>query len=132
MRVPFVVYFAALAYKISTDMAAVGIPPPKYLAFSGNGSRMLKFLSNSSATLEDFFDRAFDVARGATEDNDRLKVFANDNPKPLTARGGTLLHVPVPRSWMGTGRRPRRSLARSRSRPTRRSSPRRSNTSVGS
>ena len=88
MRVPFVIYFAALAYKISTDMAAEGIPPPKYLAFSGNGSRMLKFLSLSTQTLEDFFDAAFDIARGADADGDRLKVFANDDPKPLTARGG--------------------------------------------
>lgn len=93
MRVPFVVYFAALAYKISTDMAAEGIPPPGFLAFSGNGSRMLDFLSNSSQRLEEFFDVAFATARGQDADGDaargqRLKVFASGDPKPLTARGG--------------------------------------------
>ena len=88
MRVPFVVYFAALSYKIATDMAREGIPPPKYLAFSGNGSRMLDYVSTSERTLGRFFDVAFATARGDADDGDALRVFASDDPKPLTCRGG--------------------------------------------
>ena len=91
MRVPFVLFFAALSFRIARDLAEAGVDAPQYLAFSGNGSRMLNFVSRDARALQRFFTYTFAIARGeAVEPRMPLMVVKHETkaPKQITARGG--------------------------------------------
>lgn len=91
IRVAFVVYFAAMAYRLARDIeSSPGIPAPSALTFSGNGSRMLRFLSKEDRQLERFFTIAYERALTTPPDEPIRLLFKHrsDNPKEVTAKGG--------------------------------------------
>ncbi len=91
MRVPFVVFFAALVFRIARDLQAEEIIDPRYLAFSGNGSRMLNYVTRNEEALATFFTTAFALARGQRVDPDADTMVVKheqEQPKQMTAKGG--------------------------------------------
>ncbi len=90
MKVPVMVYFASLIYRTAHDLEASDkVDGIGYLAFSGNGSRMLQLLSSSKPILREFFNAAYNAALEGTGSRHKFEVmFVLDKPKEITAKGG--------------------------------------------
>lgn len=88
----FLVFYTAIIYHIAFIMKAKKLGMPRYLAFSGNGSRIISVLANKTV-LESYtklvFTRIFETEYNA----DGLTIVLNrDNPKEVTCKGG-LIHT---------------------------------------
>ncbi len=90
MKVPVMVYFASLIYRTAHDLeASERVDGIGYLAFSGNGSRMLQLLTSSNSILREFFNAAYNTALEMTQSRHSFEVmFVLDKPKEITAKGG--------------------------------------------
>ncbi|MCM1034882.1 MAG: hypothetical protein NC038_00025 [Paludibacter sp.] len=86
----FLVFYSAILYHVAHAMKAKGIDLPQTVAFSGNGSKTLQVISQSSQVQQDFVKKIFEKVYGRTYPNNQrfyLK-FDKDRPKEATANGG--------------------------------------------
>ncbi|GHT50036.1 hypothetical protein AGMMS49982_04610 [Bacteroidia bacterium] len=91
LRYVFIVFYGAIIYYIAKAMKVKGLSKPLTLAFSGNGSKTLRALSDSNAMIGKFAKLIFD---GVFNDGEResapLDVKFEENPKKATCKGGIL------------------------------------------
>lgn len=88
-KVVFLIYYGAIIYHISKLMKEKGYDIPRYITFSGNGSRIIKIITGGSdlTALSDFTKVIFkDVFQKELPYNIELKL--EDNPKEITCKGG--------------------------------------------
>ena len=88
-KIVFLIYYGAIIYHIAKLMKTKGYETPRYLTFSGNGSRTIKIINGGSdlTDLSEFTKLIFrDVFGKELEYNIEIKL--NDNPKEITCKGG--------------------------------------------
>lgn len=88
-KVVFLFYYGAIIYHISKLMKVKGYEVPRFITFSGNGSRVIKIITGGSdlSDLSEFTKVIFkDIYGEELSYNIELKL--EDNPKEITCKGG--------------------------------------------
>jgi hypothetical protein len=88
-KVIFLLFFAAINYHIAKLLKVKNIANPRYITFSGNGSKVLPILSNNTKVLEQFSQLIFQKIYEESYSNHGLEIVIDkENPKEVTCRGG--------------------------------------------
>jgi hypothetical protein len=89
LKYVFVLFYSAILYFIAKAMKIKGLSKPRTLAFSGNGSKTLRILSDDNNTLAKFVKLIFDgVFDGQNDGN--MDIRFEEYPKKATCKGGIL------------------------------------------
>ncbi len=93
IRLVFVLFFTAIMYHVAKLMKARELEKPRYITFSGNGSRVLQFISSSDERISNLAKTIFDeVYRDKGAEDSNLNVYREkDEPKEATCRGGLMM-----------------------------------------
>lgn len=88
-KIVFVIFYSAIIYHLAKIMKAIGEEMPRHIAFSGNGSKVIRILTSSDSTLEKFTKKIFEKVYGQKYPSDGLTILQNvENPKEVTCKGG--------------------------------------------
>ena len=88
-KIVFVIFYAAIIYHLAYIMKAKSLEMPRHIAFSGNGSKVIRILTSSDSTLEKFTKKIFEKVYGEKYPVDGLTILQNEhNPKEVTCKGG--------------------------------------------
>ena len=88
-KIVFIIFYAAIIYHLAHIMKAKSLEMPRHIAFSGNGSKVIRILSSSDSTLEKFTKKIFEKIYGEKYPADGLTILQNENnPKEVTCKGG--------------------------------------------
>lgn len=86
----FILFYTAIIYHIANIMKLKEMKMPRYIAFSGTGSKVLNVISLDSSTLSDFTKIIFEKVYSQSYDTDGLKCIHTENPKEATCKGGVM------------------------------------------
>lgn len=104
-KVVFLIFYAAIIYHVAKLMKNAGLNMPRYICFSGNGSRSINLLDTSrnlkrvSTFAQLLFEKVFNEAEENNEKTHRygegrqassLDIKQVNNPKEVTCKGGIL------------------------------------------
>ena len=93
MRILFIIFYISILYHIAKLMKAKSLEMPRYITFSGNGSRVLQYVSESDSTLSNLAKVVFEKIYEAPLDNDGLQVIRElEKPKEATCKGGLMMN----------------------------------------
>lgn len=88
-KIVFIIFYAAIIYHLARIMKAKSLEMPRHIAFSGNGSKVIRILTSSDSTLEKFTKKIFEKIYGENFPADGLTILQNErNPKEVTSKGG--------------------------------------------
>lgn len=88
-KIVFIIFYAAIIYHLALIMKAKSLEMPRHIAFSGNGSKVIRILTSSNSTLEKFTRIIFEKVYGESYPSDGLTILQNENnPKEVTCKGG--------------------------------------------
>ena len=88
-KIVFVLFYSAIIYHLAHIMKAKSLEMPRHIAFSGNGSKVIRILTSSNSTLEKFTKKIFEEIYGEKYPVDGLTILQNENnPKEVTCKGG--------------------------------------------
>ncbi|MDE0470534.1 MAG: hypothetical protein OXH57_01225, partial [Ekhidna sp.] len=91
-KILFVYLYAAIIYHIAVLMKEKKVELPKYIIFSGTGSKILNIISDSEAILSDFSKLIFENIYKEKFNEDGLSVETEDKiPKEVTCKGGLMM-----------------------------------------
>lgn len=97
-KIVFIIFYSAIIYHLAKIMKAKGEEMPRHIAFSGNGSKVIRVLTSSDKTLEKFTKKIFEKVYSQNYPSDGLTILQNvDNPKEVTCKGG--LSNPLKQSY---------------------------------
>lgn len=91
LKIVFLIFYAGIIYHIAKLMKAKdkNLKMPRYLAFSGNGSKVLRILSSKPAVLSDLAKLIFEKVYGESYPEDGLTIILEqEQPKEATCKGG--------------------------------------------
>ena len=100
MRYVFIIFYGSILYFIAKAMKSKGLVKPKTIAFSGNGARTLRMLSDENDMVEKFAKLIFDGIYGDSEGT--IQVMMETNPKIATCKGGIESPTPQPYDTIGS------------------------------
>lgn len=85
----FLLFYTAIIYHVANICKLRGLPHPRHIAFSGNGSKVLKLISSSiEGVLKDYTMLIFEEVLGKVYDSNGLTLIQNEHPKESTSKGG--------------------------------------------
>lgn len=88
-KIVFIIFYAGIIYHLAHIMKAKSLEMPRHIAFSGNGSKVIRILTTSDSTLEKFTKKIFEKIYGEKYPVDGLTILQNENnPKEVTCKGG--------------------------------------------
>lgn len=88
MRVIFLIFYTAHIYHLAKMMKARGLEKPRFITFSGNGSRVLNLLAHD-AILSDFSKLIFEKIYASPYVGYQLSIEKEEQkPKEATCKGG--------------------------------------------
>ena len=88
-KIVFIIFYAAIIYHLANIMRAKSLEMPRHIAFSGNGSKVIRILTSSDSTLEKFTKKIFEKVYDEDYPADGLTILQNENnPKEVTCKGG--------------------------------------------
>ena len=88
-KIVFIIFYVAIIYHLAHIMKAKSLDMPRHIAFSGNGSKVIRILTSSDNTLEKFTKKIFEEVYGENYPTDGLTILQNEkNPKEVTCKGG--------------------------------------------
>lgn len=97
-KIVFIIFYSAIIYHLAKIMKAKGEDMPRHIAFSGNGSKVIRVLTSSDTTLEKFTKKIFEKVYSQNYSSNGLTILQNvDNPKEVTCKGG--LSNPLKQSY---------------------------------
>lgn len=99
MRYVFIIFYGSILYFIAKAMKAKGLMKPKTIAFSGNGARTLRILSEEDDMVAKFAKLIFDGIYG--DNKGSIQVMMESNPKIATCKGGIENPNPQPYDAIG-------------------------------
>lgn len=90
-KVVFLLFFSSIIYHVARIMNARQMNMPRYISFSGNGSRVISILTEDSKLLEKFTKLIFEKVYGKPYDQSDLTIKYNtEHPKEATCKGGII------------------------------------------
>jgi hypothetical protein len=93
LKILFLLFYTALIYHIAKIMKAKKLKEPRYLTFSGTGSKVLNILIDpkDKSTLEKYTKLIFEKVLERGYDEDGLDIIINvKNPKEVTCKGALI------------------------------------------
>lgn len=81
-------FYVAMMYHIANLMKAKGLDMPRYVTFSGNGSKVLDVLNSDNSVIAEFTKLIFERIYGMSYSIDGLDIIRPENPKEATCKGG--------------------------------------------
>ncbi|MFZ4400602.1 MAG: hypothetical protein ACOYO1_11250 [Bacteroidales bacterium] len=93
IKIVFLVFYTSIIYHIAKLFKQKGITLPRYICFSGTGSKINNLISPSSSdTLEEYTKIIFEEILGVKYDLDGLDLIIDKKPKETTCKGGLLIN----------------------------------------
>ena len=91
-KIVFIIFYTAIIYHIAQIIKTKGLNVPRHIAFSGNGSKIVKVLSSNTRILANYTKTVFEKILGRPYDNtfELLGLDNASNPKEATCKGGLL------------------------------------------
>lgn len=99
MRYVFIIFYGSILYFLAKAMKAKGLAKPKTIAFSGNGAKTLRILSEEESMIARFAKLIYDKVYG--DKTGFIEVMMEKNPKIATCKGGIENPVPQPYEEIG-------------------------------
>lgn len=91
LKVAFIYFYVAIVYHVATLMKASNIGLPRYVTFSGTGSKVLSIITPNNKLLKDLTKQILEDVYGSKYGIDGLSVVLEpDMPKEVTCKGGLL------------------------------------------
>jgi hypothetical protein len=91
LKYVFILFYTAILYFVAHSMKAKGLKKPLTIAFSGNGSKTLRVLSDNNKTLAKYVKLIFEsVFDEKYDEHSNLDIKFADEPKQVTCKGGIL------------------------------------------
>jgi hypothetical protein len=88
-KITFIFFYSAIIYHLAKLMKAKNLDVPDKIVFSGNGSRVIQFLTDDSKILKDYTKLIFERIYGNSYPKSDLVIILNkENPKEATCKGG--------------------------------------------
>ena len=91
-KIVFIIFYEAIIYHIAKIVKAKNIALPRHIAFSGNGSKVIRIISPDPKPLADFTKIIFETVTGSkfTTPLEILGMEQGSNPKEATCKGGLI------------------------------------------
>lgn len=90
-KIIFFVFYCAIIYHLACIMKAKQYKMPRYISFSGNGSKVLKILSGRNSNLSALAKLIFEKVYEDSYHTDGLDIVIDHNtPKEATCKGGLM------------------------------------------
>ena len=89
-KITFLLFYSAIIYHVALMMKAKGLDMPRHIGFSGNGSRVVKILTEDTQLLQVFTKKIFSKIYGQDYPKDGLTIVLMDNPKEATSIGAIM------------------------------------------
>lgn len=91
-KIVFVIFYTAIIYQIAHIVKAKGLNPPRHIAFSGNGSKIISIISSDPKILASYTKVVFEkvLDKPYSTDLDILGMEKDTNPKEATCKGGLI------------------------------------------
>ena len=90
----FILFYTAIIYHIASIMKEKKMRVPRYIAFSGTGSKIIELLAPDKDSLSEFTIKIFEKIYGSAYHEDGLNILTTDNPKEATCKGGIYKKYP--------------------------------------
>ena len=89
-KVVFILYYTAIIYHIAQIVKNQGLELPRHIAFSGNGSKVIRIITTETKVLAEYTKLVFKKVTGMEfkEDLDILGLEDDSTPKEATCKGG--------------------------------------------
>ena len=89
-KIVFIIYFASIIYHVAQIVKVKGLQEPRHIAFSGNGSKIVRVLSTDNGILSQFCKIIFEkvLNRPYRGNLDILGLGQDASPKEVTCKGG--------------------------------------------
>jgi len=91
MKIIFLLFYSSLIYHLAKVMKAYGLHAPRYITFSGNGSKIVNIISAKADTVEKFTKILFEKVLGGNSIS-RIELKQVDEPKEITCKGGLMIN----------------------------------------
>ena len=89
-KITFLIFYCAEIYHIAKLMKAKDLDMPRHIGFSGNGSKVIKILTEDKTLLECLTKKIFSKIYGTDYPSDGLTTVLMDNPKEATSMGAVM------------------------------------------
>lgn len=94
-KITFIFFYTAIIYHIAKLMKVLNAEMPDKIVFSGNGSRVIQFLTDDKTILKDYTKLIFEKIYKKKYPDSGLEIIPpKDNPKAATCKGGFYLSQP--------------------------------------
>lgn len=89
-KISFILFYTAIVYHIAKIVKEKGLQIPRHIAFSGNGSKIIKILTGDTKILSKYTKIIFEKVTGlqCKDGLDILGLDKSSNPKESTCKGG--------------------------------------------
>lgn len=91
-KIVFVLFYTAIIYHIAQIVKLKQLPLPRHISLSGNGSKVIKIISNDTTILSSYTKKIFEAVTGQSYGSSPLGIIGLDNEgsKESTCKGGIL------------------------------------------
>ncbi len=91
-KIVFIIFYTSIIYHIAQIVKSLGIDVPRHISFSGNGSKVVKVLTNDSKLLARFTKIIFEkvLEKPYSKELEFLGLDKDSNPKESTCKGGII------------------------------------------
>ena len=91
-KIVFVLFYVSIIYHVAEIVKKKGLNVPRHIAFSGNGSKVIKVITTDSKLLARFTKKIFEKVLNAPYSGDLeiLGMESDSNPKESTCKGGII------------------------------------------
>jgi len=88
-KIIFILFYTAIIYHVACIMKNKSHRMPRYIAFSGNGSKVVPIVTTDKDLMSDYTMKIFETVYGCKYDKDGLEmIFNQKRPKEATCKGG--------------------------------------------
>lgn len=91
-KIVFVIFYTAIIYHIAQIIKLKGLPLPRHISLSGNGSKVIKIISTDTGILSSYTKKIIEEVSGQMFGNQPLGIIGldKDGSKESTCKGGIL------------------------------------------
>lgn len=96
-KIVFVLFYTAIIYHIAQIVKLQQLPLPRHISLSGNGSKVIKIISNDTTILSAYTKKIFEMVTGQSFGSNPLGIIGLDKEgsKESTCKGGILGSEPA-------------------------------------
>lgn len=96
LKIVFLIFYMAVIYHLAKTMHAKKLPTPRYITFSGNGSKLLRVLSFGADldNIEELTNIIFSDISGR-DAHTRIELILGDKPKEISGKGALKMKADV-------------------------------------